>query len=244
MTAPLLDEGGYPAILYQIVDLGLQPGSQQYPEEQYKMAFNFECLDEFMLDDDGKELLDTPRTFDYEVSYNPDGFMGERSNIHKVMTAMEGFDKDLEDILYEGTILTVNLKQQQPLDKKKDMYNKVTGVVKMREKDLKKHSKDSAILPQMFFELNGAPTKEMWEQVSKRGGKYSHQSKIQNCLELWSEHKTFATEIIGLTQPEQVVVENGQGSGAVESEESGIDTSVEAKGTIPPVDTATDDPYA
>ena len=89
--APVLQNGGYPARLVQIVDLGMQPGSQMYPDPSLMMDFRFELLDEFMQDEDGKELLDQPRLLSYECSYNADGYMGERSKIFKVMVATNAF---------------------------------------------------------------------------------------------------------------------------------------------------------
>ena len=58
-TAPLLDEGVYPARILSIVDLGMQPGSPQYPEEKLKLEFRFELLDEFNFFSPGSVIFNT-----------------------------------------------------------------------------------------------------------------------------------------------------------------------------------------
>jgi hypothetical protein len=199
MEAPLLEAGGYPARLIRLVDLGLQPGSAQYPEPQYKMAFVFECLDEFMVGEDGKELTDQPRIFDYEVSYNPDGFMGDRSNIYKVMDALEGFEMPLADLL--GKICNINLIEKATRGDAAKKYNKITGVGTMRAKDAAKYADEKAISEMWLFSLSKNPSKEEFEKQSKRGGQYSHQEKIKASLELWTKNEALALAL-GLTKPE------------------------------------------
>ncbi|UYD72105.1 hypothetical protein [Vibrio phage vB_VpaM_VPs20] len=204
MEAPLLEAGGYPARLIRLVDLGLQPGSQQYPEPQYKMAFVFECLDEFMVDEEGKELLDQPRIFDYEVSYNPDGFMGDRSNIYKVIDALEGFEIPLADLL--NKVCNINLIEKGTRADASKKYNKITGVGTMRAKDAAKYEGTTAISEMWVFSLSKNPSKEEFEKQSKRGGDYSHQAKIKANLELWSKNEELALAL-GLEKPP--VVDHG-----------------------------------
>lgn len=61
--APLLDEGGYPARLVAVIDLGLQP--QQYQGEQkapkVELQTIYELSDEFMPDEDGNPDESKPR---------------------------------------------------------------------------------------------------------------------------------------------------------------------------------------
>lgn len=198
MEAPLLEAGGYPARLIRLVDLGLQPGSKQYPEPQYKMAFVFECLDEFMVDEDGKEIQDQPRIFDYEVSYNTDGFMGDRSNIYKVIDALDGFEVPLADLL--GKICNINLIEKSTRADADKKYNKITGVGTMRAKDAAKYEGSEPQSEMWLFSLSKNPTKEDFEKQSKRGGQYSHQEKIKANLELWTNNEELATSL-GLEKP-------------------------------------------
>ena len=233
MEAPLLGEGGYPARLLRITDLGEQAGSDQYPDPSYKMSFTFECLDEFMVDAEGKELPTEPRTFDYDVSYNLDGFMGDRSNIYKIMTALDGFDVDYEELL--GRPLTISLVVQGTRKDPEKKYNKLVGVSAMRTKDAEKASP-----------LVGTPsiihmsmlTKDIYEnQVSKRGGEWSHQGKIKNALNLWTEYEEFA---LSMDWVKPAVIEQAPEESF---EQSDADLDVATGGTVPAA-TAEVDPFA
>ena len=192
MEAPLLEAGGYPAVLIRIVDLGLQPGSTQFPDPQYKMALVFECLDEFMVDEEGKELLDVPREFDFEISYNADGYMSTKSKIHGVMTALDGFNKPLKDLL--GSVCTIALTVKSTRADATKKYNAVTGVTAMREKDKSKYEGPFK-LEQWMFSLDKNVTKDEFEKQSNRGGQYSQQSKIKQALNLLEEAPQLAAAL-------------------------------------------------
>ncbi|UOT58022.1 hypothetical protein PP651_gp57 [Aeromonas phage ZPAH14] len=193
MDAPLLENGGYPARLLRIVDLGEQPGSQQYPNPAYKMALVFECLDEFMHDEEGKELEDQPRIFDYEVSYNLDGYMSEKSSIHKVMKALDGFGVGMDTLL--GKACTISLIQKATKSDATKLYNKVTGVTAMRSKDAERYG--PLQLESYIFNLDASATKEAFEKLSTRGGEYSQQSKIKASLSLHKDAPQLA-EALGI----------------------------------------------
>ena len=193
MYAPLLENGGYPARLLRIVDLGEQPGSQQYPNPAYKMALVFECLDEFMRDEEGKELEDQPRTFDYEVSYNLDGYMSEKSSIHKVMKALDGFGVGMDTLI--GKPCTISLVQQAGKKDPSKFYNKVTGVTAMRAKDAERYG--PLQLESYIFNLDASATKEQFEKLSTRGGDYSQQNKIKGSLSLHKDAPQLA-EALGI----------------------------------------------
>jgi hypothetical protein len=242
MEAPLLEAGGYPARLSRIVDLGEQPGSKDYPEPQLKMALVFECLDEFMCDEEGKELPDVPREFDYEISYNADGYMSERSNIHKVMTALSGFGKPLQTLL--GTPCTISLIQKGTKKDATKKYNKVTGVTSMRPKDAEKA--DPLKGETLFFSLDTSATKEMFDKLSTRGGEYSQQNKIKTALNLHKEAPQLA-DALGVEKPP--VVDHGAdlpvGEGnAADFTESDKQIEEVMGGTVPPAVDASVDPFA
>lgn len=196
MDAPLLTAGGYPARLQRIVDLGMQPGSREHPEPQLKMALVFECLDEFMRDEEGKEIPDQPRVFDYEVSFNADGYMSPKSNIHKVMTALAGFGKPLNDLL--GLPCTISLIQKATVKDATKFYNKVTGITAMRDKDVEKAG--PLLGAKLMFSLDATATKEVFETLSTRGGEYSQQSKIKTSMSLHADAPQLA-EALGIAPP-------------------------------------------
>ena len=64
---PLLDAGMYNARILKVIDLGIQPGSQTYPEPKPKMEIEFELQDEFMCDKEGKPLEGVPAVFSMEL---------------------------------------------------------------------------------------------------------------------------------------------------------------------------------
>lgn len=240
MEAPLLGAGGYPARLRAIVDLGKQPGSQQYPEPQLKMALVFECLDEFMKDEEGKELTDVPREFDYEISYNADGFMSERSNIHKVMTALNGFGKPLQELL--GTPVTISLIQKGTKADASKKYNKVTGVAAMRDKDAEKAEPLKG--EKFFFSLDGTATMEQFAKISDRGGEYSQQNKIKTSMDLWKDAPQLA-EALGVAKPPVVDHSGGEAASADAADFTQSDAELDAAmGGAAPAADVTDDPFA
>ena len=240
MEAPLLTAGGYPARLREIVDLGLQPGSRDFPEPQLKMSLVFECLDEFMRDEEGKELLNEPRVFDYEISYNADGYMSERSNIFKVMQALGGFAKPLQELL--GTPCTISLIQKGTKADAAKKYNKVTGVTAMREKDVEKAEPLKG--ETFFFSLDADATKEMFEKTSKRGGEYSQQSKIKGSLSLWKDAPQLA-EALGLEKPAAVDVTEPQKDDVDPAVLADIKNTEAVLGAVPEQEDAdSDDPFA
>ena len=236
MEAPLLTAGGYPARLREIVDLGLQPGSRDFPEPQLKMSLVFECLDEFMRDEEGKELLDEPRVFDYEISYNSDGYMSERSNIFKVMQALGGFAKPLQELL--GTPCTISLIQKSTKADASKKYNKVTGVTAMREKDAEKAEPLKG--ETFFFSLDANATKEQFEELSKRGGQFSQQAKIKQSLSLHKDAPQLAAAL-GVERPEMPPVEE---QATADFAQSDADLEQVMGGTTTAPEIAEDDPFA
>ena len=89
-NTPLLDAGTYDARVLSIVDLGMQPGSPQYPEPKLKLEFRFELLDEFMVSEDGSVDEKAPRVFSFEVTYNEDGRVIERIWLVRLLIVQPG----------------------------------------------------------------------------------------------------------------------------------------------------------
>lgn len=177
-NAPLLDPGAYPARLVQIIDIGMQPGSKMYPEPKLKMEMRFECLDEFLLDDEGKEIPDQPRFFSMELTYNADGYMGDRSNIYKVFEALDGFEKPIRDLL--GKACNITLGKKLKADGKTEK-NVILSVSAMREKDLAKQPENQSEL--LFLSLYD-PDMEVWNKLPKGDSKWTLRNKIKSSLEL------------------------------------------------------------
>lgn len=203
-NAPLLDEGSYPARLLHIYDLGLQPGSAQYPKPQHKLAMVFECLDEYMQTEEGADITDQPRTFSYEMSYQTDGYMSDKSTIFKVMTALDGFNADLADLV--GRPCLISLVQKQSKDKSKE-YNQVKGVSAMRPKDVA--NARQLVLGSMIFSLDSECTKEDFDQLPSFGGEWSIQNKIKTSLSLHEDAPQLAAAL-GVEKPVVVVEDKAE----------------------------------
>lgn len=211
--APLLEAGGYPARLVRLIDLGKQPGSGQYPDPAYKLSATFELLDEFMKETNeageiimiqdpdgepgemiGKDLADKPRWFDFEFTYNPDGFMGDRSHIYKFMQAVDAFEvkpnpeaniaghpaKQLNELL--GEPLVVNLTQYTKTSGKNagQQANKITGFMPMKSKD--KREARPLINPTVFFDL-GNPDLEAFGKLPGGDAEWAIKNRVLANLE-------------------------------------------------------------
>jgi len=195
--APLLEAGGYPARVCGIVDLGKQPGSPMYPEPAYKMRVTFELLDEYMKEtneagepvmvqdpdeDEGvmmqKNILDKPRWFDFDFTYNPDGFMGDGSHIYKFMKAVDALEvapnpiavppvaghpaKELQTLLGEPLVVGLSSEMQKGGKKAGQMVNKVKSFAPMKSKE--KRDAKELVNPTMFFNL-GEPDLEVFNKL-------------------------------------------------------------------------------
>lgn len=212
-SAPLLEAGGYPARVSRIIDLGKQKGSVKFPEPQYKMLVTFELLEEFMqeVDADGKVIMiqdpdgepgemigknieDKPRWFDFEFSYNPDGFMGDNSHIYKFMKAVDALEvkpnpeqgivgheaKNLVDLL--GEPLTVGLVTYTKQGGKNagQIANKIATFSPMKSKE--KRDARALINPTLIFDL-GEPDVEVFGKLPGGDSEYAIKNRILANLE-------------------------------------------------------------
>lgn len=174
-ATPLLDAGTYDARILSIVDLGMQPGSPQYPEPKPKLEFRFELLDEFMVDEAGAIDESAPRVFNYEVTYNEDGYMDEKANIYKLIAAIpSGFELELSEMV--GLPVTVMIQKYMKKSGKNagKEDNKVTSVLPMKAKNIAVAG--PLINKPLFFDL-GEPDLAVWGKLYK-GNQYAHQDRI------------------------------------------------------------------
>lgn len=174
-VTPLLDPGAYDARILSIVDLGMQPGSPQYPEPKPKLEFRFELLDEFMVGEDGTVDETAPRVFNYEVTYNEDGYMDEKANIYKIIAALpNGFELELSEMV--GLPVAVMIQKYKKVSGKNagKEDNKITSVLPMKAKDVA--NAGPLINKPLFFDL-GEPDLAVWGKLYK-GNPYAHQDRI------------------------------------------------------------------
>lgn len=207
-AAPLLEAGGYPARVCRIIDLGLQPGSAKFPNPQHKLLVTFELLDEYMKEvdangamimvqdpdeDEGvkmaKNLEDKPRWFDFEFSYNADGYMGDNSHIYKFAKAIDAMEvaPNLEQgiqghpakklIEWLGEPLTVGLDQYQRKSGKNagQMANKIITFAPMKSKE-KREAKE-LVNPTVFFDMSN-PDLEVFNKLPGGDSPYAIKNRI------------------------------------------------------------------
>lgn len=211
--APLLEAGGYPARVVRIIDLGKQPGSVKYPNPVNKMLVTFELLEEYMKEVDaegniikvqdpdgepgemiGKDLLDKPRWFDFEFTYNEDGFMGDNSHLFKFMKAVDALEvkpnleqgieghpaRQLSEILTAP--LNVGLVQYTKQGGKNagQVANKVATFAPMKSKE-KREARD-LINPTVMFDL-GNPDLEVFNSLPGGDSEWAIKNRITSGLE-------------------------------------------------------------
>lgn len=211
--APLLESGGYPARVCRIIDLGKQPGSDMYPEPAYKMRITFELLEEFMkeVDADGKPVMvqdpdedegvmmqknieDKPRWFDFDFTYNPDGFMGENSHIYKFMKAVDALEvpenkeqgiaghpaKPLASLLGEPLVVNIITYTKKSGKNNGQVANKIATFSPMKSKE--KREAKALVNPTLFFNL-GNPDLETFNKLPGGDSPYSVKNLIKSNLE-------------------------------------------------------------
>ena len=209
-AAPLLEAGGYPARVARIIDLGLQPGSAKYPDPQLKLLVTFELLDEYMkeVDADGKMIMvqdpdedpgvmmaknleDKPRWFDFEFSYNADGYMGDNSHIYKFAKAIDAMEvaanpeqgiaghpaKDLKDWLSEPLVVGMTTYTKQSGKNAGQIANKIATFAPMKSKE-KKEAK-ALVNPTVFFDMS-APDLEIFNKLPGGDSPYAIKNRITN----------------------------------------------------------------
>lgn len=177
---PLLEVGTYKARIYQVVDLGLQPGSQQYPDPKHKLEIGFELLEECKVDKDGNEVDGCPATFTMDVAYQPDGYMHEKSAIYKLYMAIDpecgiGPEEFLGKLC---EVMMIQKKYKSGKNAGKD-YSSVSAVLPMKAKDQAKAA--AGVLEPLFFDLS-EPVLDTWAKLSK-GYTYAQQDRIKASLE-------------------------------------------------------------
>ncbi|QHJ79830.1 MAG: hypothetical protein [Caudoviricetes sp.] len=214
-AAPLLEAGGYHARVARVIDLGKQPGSAKYPEPGYKMRVTFELLHEYMKEnaedgtpimvqdpdeDEGvqmhKNIEDKPRWFDFDFSYNADGFMGDNAHITKFMKAIDALEvkpnptavppieghpaKPLNTILGEPLYVGIVTYTKTGGKNAGTVANKITTFSPMKSKE--KREAKPLVNPTLFFNL-GAPDVEVFNKLPGGDSPYAVKNIITSNLE-------------------------------------------------------------
>lgn len=140
-SAPPLDPGAYPARLVSLVLMGMQkerPFKGEEKPPRLKMRMTYELLDEFLKDDDGKDMLDKPRWLTQEVPFL--SLKADRATSTKIYYALDPNEKhggDFSKLIGSPCMITVVVeKDKRPGNDK--VYEKIASVSSMRDKEAAK----------------------------------------------------------------------------------------------------------
>ena len=140
-NTPPLEEGTYPARVVQIVDLGLQnqrPWQGQEKAPAYEMSITYELLDEFMLDEDGKELEDKPRWLSEIIPvHNLSADKAKSTKRYMALDAGCEYDGDFTKLINTPCMVTIVNNQGKGANTGK-VFNNVASIAPMRSKDAAK----------------------------------------------------------------------------------------------------------
>jgi hypothetical protein len=158
-----LEAGTYPARCVQIIDFGLQPqkpymGKDKPPAQE--IGVTYELLDEFMKDEDGKDIEDKPRWVSETFPFHP--LFAENAKSTKRIKALDPNDEWQGDITKMLDVpMNVTIVNNVVGDK---IYDNVALTSAMRPKDAEKAA--PLVNPSRFFDLD-APDLEMFNKFPK-----------------------------------------------------------------------------
>lgn len=132
--AEVLEAGGYPARLVQVVDLGLQ--KQVYREQVKKPArmiyTTYELNDEFMKDEEGEDVEDKPRWLSEQFAlYSLEVDRATSTSRYNALDPTNEFDGDWEQVISAPVTLSIAKYKKQ----NGEWGNKIDGSSPMRKKD-------------------------------------------------------------------------------------------------------------
>lgn len=159
--APVLEPGGYPARLVQILAMGLQPQRPYKGEEkppQYELMVTYELLDEFLEDDEGNPIEDKPRWISETFPmYSLEADLAKSTKRYCALDPQLEFDGDWAQLI--GAPCVVNLVQNKSVTNGKT-YNNVSAVSTMRAKEAK--VAPSLVNPPKVFDISEPDAEVFW----------------------------------------------------------------------------------
>lgn len=160
---PNIQAGVYPARLVQILDLGLQAqkpfqGKEKAPVQE--IMFTYELVDEFMKDEDGKDMEDKPRWISESMPFY--GLFADKAKSTQRYNAFDpsgAFDGDISRAI--GIPINVAVVNNVVGDK---TYDNVGAVSTMRPRDAQTCPEPKN--PTKVFDLD-APDMEVFNKLPK-----------------------------------------------------------------------------
>ncbi len=132
-----LDEGTYPVRLVQVISLGLQKQRPFMGEEKlpaYELWLTYECLDEFMKDEDGDDDTTKPRWLSERIPfYSLDSDRAKSTKRYLALDPQIEFDGDWTKLVGAPAMMTIVAKPSKKDEKV--IYNNITNLAPMRDKD-------------------------------------------------------------------------------------------------------------
>ncbi len=165
MQKELLEAGVYPGRLVQVIDLGMQEQRDWQGEKKgpkYELMVTYEFSDEFMKDEDGKDLLDKPRwlseTFPF---FNLTQEKATSTKRYRALDPNEAKKGDWGELLSTPVNITVivNAGKGKNLGK---FYENIAGISPMRAKDVEKLP--ALVNPTKVFDL-GNPDLDVFKAL-------------------------------------------------------------------------------
>ena len=139
---PTLEVGGYPTRVVLVVDLGIQTqrpylgGGKPEPKPPTReISLTYEFIDEFLLDDDGNELIDKPRWLTESFPlYNLEADKAKSTKRYMALDPKLKHDGDFMQMIDTPcTVTIVHSPNKKTPDKP---WENVGGVTAMRAKDV------------------------------------------------------------------------------------------------------------
>jgi hypothetical protein len=139
--ADAMEAGNYPCRIVQVIDLGLQPqraweGQEKPPAPCIMVTYEF--VDEFMKDDDGKELTDKPRWLSEEFPLRSlDSELAKSTKRMKALDPNSVLDGDWAKLVETPCMVTVTTSEGKGKNAGRT-FNNIGGVSIMRSRDAEK----------------------------------------------------------------------------------------------------------
>lgn len=185
---PIIDPGTLPGRLVQVIDLGLQKQVYQGEEKPPKQEIltTYELSDEFMKDEEGKDIPDKPRWLSETFTLNPLSSDKAKSTSRYYALDPEGkFGGNWAKALSNPVMITV-IKQAGKGKNKGKEYNNIASTSTMRAKDAEKLP--PLVNDQKFFDMD-EPDVELFLTLPQfiqdkiKGGLEYEGSKLYNLLQ-------------------------------------------------------------
>ena len=193
---PIMEAGGYPVRVVQIVDLGIQPQRPYKGEEKppvHMIHLTYEFVDVFMLDEDGNEQEDKPRWLSESMPlYNLKSEKAKSTQRYKALDPKEVHEGDFTELLGAPATAMVSTYQLKNGPNAGQERNKIESLTAMRPRDAAK-TPELVNQPKVFVldepDMEVFQTFPEWLQDVIKGNLEYNGSELQRLVEGGGEAK-------------------------------------------------------